>query len=60
MEENSNKSRVGLIILFILAFVFIMFLPNIRSTIKIKQYEKKQEELLNKKEEEESQKEKHT
>ena len=58
--EEQNKSRIGIVILFILSFVFIMFLPNIRSTIRIKQYEKEQKEELDRKQEEESQKAKHT
>lgn len=55
MEEKSNKkNNIKIIILFILAFIFIMFLPQLRSYIHIKEYEQVEQEKLNKKQEEET------
>lgn len=57
-DKKYKKNAIKIIILFILAFIFIMFLPELRTTIKIKNYEKKQQIKLEQKKEEEEQKEK--
>ena len=57
-EKKLKRNRVKIIILFIISFAFIMFLPEIRSTIKIRQYEKTQQEQINKNKQEEEKKNK--
>ena len=59
--DNTNYKRkgIGLFILFVLAFVLIMFLPNIRQTVMERQYEKEKNISVDKKQEEEEEKEKH-
>ena len=60
-EKKYKRNAIKIIILFILIFVFIIFLPDIRSTVNIKKYEKKQQEQINKnKKEEEKQKSQNT
>lgn len=57
-EKNYKKNSIKILILFIIAFIFIMFLPELRTTIKIKNYEKQQQIKLDQKQEEEAEQEK--
>lgn len=57
-EKNYKKNGIKILILFVIAFLFIMFLPNIRSNIHIKKYERAQQEKIDKLEEEQEIKEK--